>query len=86
MLAAKTIISMIPIAQANNKKLSLLGFVAFFKFTTISLTLFLLTRVIFFKKMKRNSKFLYASSFLNLIVAIIQDFFHIFMLKYIKQF
>ena len=74
-LAIITLLSLIPIIQIDGKYIDEQLVVAIIKAIVLVVSLFLLIKVIFYKRMQRNSKFAYAAHVLLLLTTLLQDVF-----------
>ena len=72
-----TLVSLVPIIQLNGKYINEQLIVAILKANILGVALFPLIKVIFYKKMQRNSKFAYAAHVLLLLTTLLQDVFSV---------
>ena len=73
MLSIITLITMIPISQVKGHKVNTVFIVSTVKLTCLIMALIFLNRVIFYKRMKRHSKLLYANRVSLLFITLVQD-------------
>ena len=70
-LCLVTAVSLIPLAQMDGRSINLPLVVAISKLTVLILTLMLLKRLIFYQRMKLNSKLVYSCHVILLLVTLI---------------